>query len=391
MSNKNRETQNLKKNLYSPYPADASWTVDNEQIAQVGFDGSTTAISEGDAYLSANWTGQLWRGDATDACLPDEVFASPIANLIVRPPSVSISSFKAVGKNQTATVRVQVPNNPNNLPITLTLTPTSGTGTAQFTSNNTTTRTITATTDVEIKGITESSTKDNMEFKATYTKPNNQIVTLDTENFTVLSVTLSLRFSNNQTVSTNNSARNNQQTGIGTLSLGGPIFSTGQLPNRWRHVIEIVGTVLPANYSDEIVLRREVINTRSWDANNNLAGSAGCDPPQQTPCDDTSTSDFLDTDASDSAGNIYDIDSPGSTLVNAQLGTIRRRRTNFRQWATVTQNNAGQVQNVRVSVDVTWYQRLAIELTNNGIIINNVVPGDNIINSGATNTTWNLQ
>lgn len=47
------------QNLYSPYPADASWTVDNEQIAQVGFDGSTTAISEGNAYLTANWTGQL--------------------------------------------------------------------------------------------------------------------------------------------------------------------------------------------------------------------------------------------------------------------------------------------------------------------------------------------
>ncbi|HEX8567993.1 MAG TPA: hypothetical protein VF648_20310 [Pyrinomonadaceae bacterium] len=73
------------QNLYSPYPADANWTINDDQIATVGFDGSTTAISEGDAYLTANWTGQLWWADATDACLPDEIAVNRTANVIVKP------------------------------------------------------------------------------------------------------------------------------------------------------------------------------------------------------------------------------------------------------------------------------------------------------------------
>ncbi|WP_210994099.1 hypothetical protein, partial [Gordonia paraffinivorans] len=80
------------------------------------------------------------------------------------------------------------------------LAPRTGTGEARFTSNNNTTLTITNTTNVEIKGITESSTKDNIRLKATWTN-NNRTYTLDDEDFTVISVTLSLRFSNNDTVS----------------------------------------------------------------------------------------------------------------------------------------------------------------------------------------------
>ena len=71
------------QNLYSPYPVEANWTINDDQIATVGFDGSTTAISEGDAYLTANWTGQFWWADATEACLPDEIPVNRTANLIV--------------------------------------------------------------------------------------------------------------------------------------------------------------------------------------------------------------------------------------------------------------------------------------------------------------------
>ncbi|HEX9927875.1 MAG TPA: hypothetical protein VGB02_04930, partial [Pyrinomonadaceae bacterium] len=69
---------------------------------------------------------------------------------------------------------------------------------------------------MEIKGITESSTKDNMEFKATYTKPNNQIVTLDTEDFSVIWVTLTLKTSGQ--ISSDNAARSTYNSVLGTTT-----------------------------------------------------------------------------------------------------------------------------------------------------------------------------
>lgn len=245
----------------------------------------------------------------------------------------------------------------------MTLAPRTGTGEARFTSNNNTTLTITNTTNVEIKGITESSTKDNIRLKATWTN-NNRTYTLDDEDFTVISVTLSLRFSNNDTVSLDNSARTAQQNGVGTVQLGGPFLSSGSEPVLWRHAVEIVGTILPSNFSEPIVLQREVVATNSWDENNVLVGNAGCNPPQQTPCPDTSSPQYRDDDpqSGNSGGKVYDIDSPGSNLVStAPIGTIRRRRTNFRQWATISQLQGGQTVDVRVSSDIQWFQRISIE------------------------------
>lgn len=306
-------------------------------------------------------------------------------------PRVTISSIKAVGKDNTATVRVEVSNNPNNQTITLALSPRSGTtGEAQFTSNNSTTRTITGTTDVEIKGINESSTKDNMLLEAMF---NNR--RLDDEDFTVIFVTLSLRFSSNDTVSSDNSARTAQQSGVGTVQLGGPFLSLGSEPVLWRHAVEIVGTILPSNFSEPIVLQREVVATNTWSENNVLVGNAGCNPPQQTPCPDTSSPQYRDDNpqSGNSGGKVYDIDSPGSNLVStAPIGTIRRRRTNFRQWATISQLQGGQTMDVRVSSDIQWFQRISIEKTRRGVQINNDVgTNDNQVGLGTTLLSWNLQ
>lgn len=304
-------------------------------------------------------------------------------------PKVRIDEFKAVGKNSdNASVRVVVEGNSSNTPITLTLTPRTGTGVANFASNSSTTLTITQTMNVEIKGVTESSTKDNMRLEA---KSNNR--SLDTEDFTVISVTLSLRFSDS--VSTDNSARTAQQNGVGTLQLGGvPFLSSGSEPVLWRHAVEIVGTILPSNYSEPVILQREVVATNSWDENNTLAGNAGCNPPQPTPCSDTSLPQYRDDNpqSGNSGGKVYDIDSPGSNLnPTAPIGLIRRRRTNFRQWATVSQLQGGQTVDVRVSSDIEWFQRISIQKMRSGVQINSDVPNDNQVGSGTTPLSWNLQ
>jgi hypothetical protein len=308
-------------------------------------------------------------------------------------PKVRIDEFEAAGLssgNTNLPINVKVEVNPNNTPITLTLATRTGSGAAQFTSNGGTTLTITQTTNVEIKGTTVSSTKDNMRLEAKLGERS-----LDTEDFTVISVTLSLRFSNNDTVSLDNNARTVQQNAVGTLQLGGPFLSSGTTSQiLWRHVIEIVGTVLPSSYSDPIVLRREIIATRTYNENNVLVGNAGCDPPVPTPCDDTSLSNFRDDDpqSNNSNGTVYDLDSPGSNLMpTSSIGTIRRRRTNFRQWATVSQLQAGQTADVRVSSDIEWFQRISVEKMRGNVQISNAVSNDNQAGAGATPLSWNLQ
>lgn len=155
---------------------------------------------------------------------------------------------------------------------------------------------------------------------------------LDTEDFTVLSVVLSLRFANSETVSLDNSARNAQQTANGTLQLGGPFLTSGSGNIVWGHAIEIVGTVLPNNFSEDIILQREVVESKNYRFSI-LLNSLGCNPAVVTPCPDTSFPAFRDDDpqSGDSQGKIYDIDTPGINRIGASPGLIFRRRTNFRQ------------------------------------------------------------
>jgi hypothetical protein len=70
----------------------------------------------------------------------------------------------------------------NNQPVTLTIQTTTGTGEAKFTSNNSTTMTITQSQNIEIKGITESSQKDNLKITASFGN------TTSTDNFSVATV-----------------------------------------------------------------------------------------------------------------------------------------------------------------------------------------------------------
>jgi hypothetical protein len=335
-----------------------------------------------------DWENNLLLEPQCGACeFFNFTFVPPVANLTVK-PRASIDSFKAVGKDQTATIRVTVSHNPNAAPITLTLFPSSGTtGQANFTSNNSTSRTITSTIDVEVRGITESSTKDNLWMSATFGSSS-----LDTEDFTVVLVTLSLRFSNS--VSADNGASSVQQTGLGTLQLGGPFLSSGTEPVLWRHAVEIVGTILPSNFSESVILQRQVVATNSWNENNTLVSNAGCDPPQPTPCLDTSFPQYRDDNpqSGNSGGRVYDIDSPGSSLQpTAPIGLIRRRRTNFLQWATISQLQSGLTSNVRISPDIQWYQRLSIEKTRSGVQVNIDLLNDNQVGSGTTLLSWNFQ
>jgi hypothetical protein len=318
-----------------------------------------------------------------EACANYSIWPTPSVVLSVK-PTVTITAIKAVGKDHTASIRV-VTNNPSNVSITLTLAPKSGTtGSAQFTSNNTSTRTITSTTNVEVKGITESSTKRSMRLEAKYTDSNSQVVSLGTMDFTVVKATLSLKLSG--TVTSDNQASSHISTQIGTTNLGGPAISTGAAANIMRTKLEIKATVLPSDWDESATLQRDRVENRTYNDQTLTVRQVGCS--------DTSESGFMDLDpqSGGSGGKIYDYDAPGlGHVAGNPVGTKHRTRVNFKQWLSVFQNDGAGTAEVRLSDDITWFERLSIvkDAGGNTILLNDV-SGDNTLGSGTTNLTWDL-
>ena len=117
---------------------------------------------EGNRDVKVKSNGRLGTGFSPGAGNSD---TSNAVGFEVKPLRVSIPPFQVVGKDSTRNVAVQVSPTNNNTPITLTISRSSGSGDAQF-SNNQTTIQITRSGNVAIKGITESSVKDNLTLSA---------------------------------------------------------------------------------------------------------------------------------------------------------------------------------------------------------------------------------
>jgi hypothetical protein len=348
-----------------------AWTEDTAVATIASFTGDDPNLygaGAGDTYLVGEWGQQYYDTDGMD-CYYRYYDASDSAPVPVS-PTVTFGTLHAVGKDQTASIQVTLNPSPSSVSVTLTLAATSGTGSAVFTSNNSSTLVISQSGPVEIKGITESSTAGNIQLEA---KANEQ--SLGTVDFTVLLVTLTLRTSGS--VSTDNSASSTYASLLGTTSLGA-FMSSGTGNHIRRNGVEIVATASPSNYTGSITINREVVATKNYN-DMTLTGSAG-------PFADTSDASLRDDDplSGGSSGKVYDLDAPGiGSIASTPLNTILRRRTNFRQWATVGGN--------RVSTDLTWFQRISIIKTSSGDQLNNDLSGDNTVGTGATNLTWNFQ
>jgi hypothetical protein len=165
------------------YSADVSgWDSTDWNVASV-WNGSATAVGFGSSNIQATWEAADWWYES-QRCdyIPVPVFEEAPMEVV---PTVTITPFHAVGKDGTFSVPVQVSGNNNNSQITLHLKKLSGTGESQFTSNNSSTITVTQTGAYEIKGITESSAKDNYVVEANL---NNSI--LATEAFSIAKIRL---------------------------------------------------------------------------------------------------------------------------------------------------------------------------------------------------------
>ncbi|MDQ3805124.1 MAG: carboxypeptidase-like regulatory domain-containing protein [Acidobacteriota bacterium] len=320
--------------------------------------------------LPVNENGDVVQVDVSVANVADGLLDSQLVLDFVAKTKVSLGGLTAVIKDGTESVEVKMSGTA--APVTLTLVTAAGTtGAAQFTSTGSATMTVSQTTNVEIKGVTESSKHNNIRLVAKDAGGEE----LDHEDFCVLWVTMSISFSGS--VSSDNSKKNNIQAAMGTTNLG-QFFSTGTTSSHhWRQALEIKGTVAPSDFEEKIKIVRWRIESKYYDGST-LDTTAGGGAK-----DDTSPDSLRDDEPAPN-GRVYDFDAPGvQFVVGKPVGSVYRQRANFRQWA--------EYKGKKASAEITWFTRMSIEKTAGQDVLKNDVPNDNVHGLGSTPTTWNLQ
>ncbi|HSR68812.1 MAG TPA: hypothetical protein VLU25_12815 [Acidobacteriota bacterium] len=345
----------------------------NTSVAQVSAF-SAHLVGPGSTAIEGEYEDPFFEIDPLCIILAGALVATVVV-LSEEVPEVTIADLESVPKNGTASVQVSLSNSLSEHSVSLTLSRMSGTGTARFESTNSTTMNLSSSRSVSIKGVTESSTADNIALKAAI---NGQA--LAQENFSVVWVTLSFRHGSGATVSQDNAARSQYVATLGTSSLG--LFRSGGETARdfdgWHTGVEVVGTVEPSNYQGRIVLNRTV--------NRRIYGN-DCDLTQPFQGDDTSD-DRLRDDAPQSGGSngkVYDLDAPGpaflkNTPFGIPIGTQSRSRQNFTEWATLEKKakDGGS----RVSDSLSWFSRVSIIMTVDGAALLNDAIRDNRAGTG---------
>ncbi|MEE8583845.1 MAG: hypothetical protein V3T83_03235 [Acidobacteriota bacterium] len=301
-------------------------------------------------------------------------FPSPTALVTATNPALTFEDILGVPKNGTQDIQVTIPQGPLNVDIELKLSTAAGSGSARFASNNSTTLKIKQSGPVKVKGVTQSSTADNIQLQAKLASS-----VLGSEDFSVVWVTFNNQPRLSGQISSDNSRRTTFANLLGTNQLEVTLDTTGF----WVTPVEIVGTVAPPDYVGSIVLVRR-ITSRAYNEDNALVF-------QTNNALDTSDTDFRDDDpqSGGSMGRVYDLDSPGARLLPpAGILEERRQRLNAVQWA-VLDNEQGP----KASVDLHWFSRISVKMDVffGRLVLSEDVPGDNQAGRGTTPLSWNLQ
>jgi hypothetical protein len=275
--------------------------------------------------------------------------------------------------NGTGNFQVNIGPNPGGIPITLQLSTTTGTGDATFNGSSHQIN-LNGSATVPVMGATVSSTANNLLIQAK--DPQGRL--LSSTNFSVVSVTLSLRSSTGLTPSTSDSAAGNYQSRLGTNALG-PFADNVTLSCNTG--VEIVGTVQPSNYGGLVVLRRTLIATKVWTDSTFFAGL--------TTKDDTSDPQLRDDNPHSSNGAAYDLDAPGVSPNSGNV--VWRARQNFSEYAVLdSANNSTPASN-----PLAWFSAVSCTTPDfqNFFLSNNVnIPGDNRAGLGnLVSLSWDLK
>ena len=299
----------------------------------------------------------------------------------VRPPTVTFAPLKGIPKGKSRTVTVTITPSPTSA-IRLKLSVQGGTSGAATFANGDTNLTINQTEDVPITGSDTSSTADNITLTAAALDSDGNEVgePLAMLHFSVVWVTLSL----GSDIPDDNSAKAAYEGKYLTTSLDP--FASFEL-SECGTPVQPIGSVMPANYSGAIVLMRALNNWKEWNGCQYMTGDS-------IPVDDTSDPQFRDDDpqSGGSAGTIYDLDVPA--VNNVSYPHIIRARQNFVEYVVLdsTENSlSNPLQNRIASNQYPYYSVLSCTATDQGLALNYDYPGDNIVASGTTALSCNLQ
>ena len=206
------------------------------------------------------------------------------------------------------------------------------------------------------------------------------------KSLSVVRVVISLRTSGPP--SSDNSAGVNTTGFLLTNTLGPNLFTPGHPASlaSCGVFVELVGTVMPRDYSSPIELHRE------WRRNKVFVGPEGTVPlppgNAHTPgSDDTSSPVFRDDlpQSGGSNGKIYDLDAPSSATFPED---VTRNRFNFHSFAVF----AGSTKEIGMGLD--WYARSSCRAdhprTGPAQFVRDI-PGDNQAATGTTAVTYNLR
>ena len=168
------------------------------------------------------------------------------------------------------------------------------------------------------------------------------------------------------------------QYDLGTFRCGGynvncPLWVTG---------VQVKGQVSPNTFTGLIMFKRRIIKSITYD-------NTAEDPLYtKTNVMDGYESDYQDQDpqSGGSGGKVYDWDAPGTgNAGSAEVGHIRRKRSNYREWAELSNG-------LKVSADLNWFSRLSVyKSQSSGDLLKADISGDNVAGVGSTNTTWDLR
>jgi hypothetical protein len=301
-----------------------------------------------------------------------------------------------IANQQTESVRIssnEVPNPSTNFAVRLTLQTLEGTsGSATF-GDGTTDMTVTPSANqpifVQIRGVSPSSTADNIRIIA---KVNGAIA--GSHPFSVVSVAVSIAASG--TIADDNTAKDDylsqftpSNPDVGTPNFTGlGAFATDKLFSCGVGV-QFTGSLTPSNYAGKVVLRRTLLKAFVYDG---ADGSVfvSC-PSAKCPTNDTSPDQSRDDSpqSSGSNGKVYDLDAPGPVNVFPS-GTLRRFRGDFSEYAVLDNAN----NNVVASAQLPWFARVSCMTDDNDprlISLISDVAGDNSGGQGTTALTVSLK
>jgi len=206
-----------------------------------------------------------------------------------------------------------------------------------------------------------------------------------------ISAHLELRFGGNLHVSANDPVQtflhNFGETLLGMQSGGfpePPPPDNGAL-NGCYAGYELVATVTPSDFTGPVTIRRNVNSESCWVGSNPQFPDTPTNPCGfgSPPYDDTG--DSISTDPSTATGQVFNLDAVGYYGSHVVYNPPYRHRVNFETYAVGPDG-------IKISKTINFYVRLSCQTNSDGVgFFSQDVPGDNILGTGTTPLSLNLQ